>query len=116
MAPLKESEALGNDLARFAAEMFVKSLDLGFFPVAESSAPSRNPNRWYPKMWDLSEWQEILSRPDVDFVDFPMCAYGLGPPDDPHAFYQHQEPKTLQAPPTSPHNKCIERRAPYFNF
>jgi len=89
MAPVKESEALGNDLARFAAEMFAKSLDLGLFPVAESSAPSRNPNRRYPKMWDLTEWQEILGRPDVDFVDFPMCAYGLGPPDEPNAFYQH---------------------------
>ena len=88
-APVKESEALGNDLARLAAEMFAKSLDLGLFPVAESSAPSRNPNRRYPKMWDLSEWQEILGRPDVDFVDFPMCAYGLGPSDEPNAFYQH---------------------------
>ena len=31
----------------------------------------------------------FLARPDVDWVELKMCAYGLGPPDEPDAYYQH---------------------------
>ena len=60
-------------------------LDSGGFPLAESTARSGR----YPKMWDLACWQKILRRPDVDFVEVPMCAFGLGPVDEP-GFYYHK--------------------------
>ena len=71
--------------SRFAAKVFVNALDNGAFPVAESSGPSGR----YPKMWDLPSWQAILKRPDVASAVFSMCAFGLGPPDEPSAFYRH---------------------------
>ena len=80
-----EKEVEGNVFADFAAELFVKALDNGAFPLAESSGPSGR----YPKMWDLPSWQAILKRPDVASAVFPMCAFGLGPPDEPSAFYRH---------------------------
>ena len=83
--PILEKEVEGNVFADFAAELFVKALDNGAFPLAESSGPSGR----YPKMWDLPSWQAILKRPDVASAVFPMCAFGLGPPDEPSAFYRH---------------------------
>ena len=58
------------------------------FPVCESSAPSGR----YPKQWDIDipVWREVLRRDDVDYIDFAMCAWGLGPPDEENAFYIHK--------------------------
>ena len=83
--PLKDVEQLGNNLSKAAAEGFLAGLETGAFPVAESTARSGR----YPKMWDLPWWREILARPDVDFVEFPMCAFGLGPPEG-DGFYHHR--------------------------
>ena len=60
-------------------------LDNNGFPFAESSGSSGR----YPKQWDLPRWKKVLSRPDVDWVEFRMCAFGLGPPDEENAYYQH---------------------------
>ena len=84
--PLAQSEALGNNLSRFGARYFEAMLDAGGFPVAESSAPSGR----YPKQWDLPEWKRVLSRDDVSWVDFPMCAFRLGPPDAENEYYLHR--------------------------
>ena len=64
---------------------FSCALSHGAFPVVESSGSSGR----YPKMWDLPWWREILARPDVQFVEFPMCAFGLGPPDG-DGYYHHR--------------------------
>ena len=84
--PLAASERLGNTLSRFGAEYFETMLNKGGFPLAESSAPSGR----YPKQWDLPEWKRILARDDVTWVDFPMCAFRLGPPDKDNEFYVHR--------------------------
>ena len=68
-------EEMGNTLAIFEAKLFEKALDRGHFPIAESSGRSGR----YPKMWHLPCWQKILQRPDVDFLEVDMCAYGLAP-------------------------------------
>ena len=84
--PHGERERQGNVLSTFGAELFETVLDNGGFPICESSAMSGR----YPKQWDLPAWKRVLSRPDVDFIEFPMCAFGLGPPDEPHQFYVHR--------------------------
>ena len=78
-----QKEADGNTLSDFAAEYFETMLDNGGFPVAESTGASGR----YPKQWNLSSWKKVLARPDVDYMEFRMCAFGLGPPDDKTAFY-----------------------------
>ena len=83
--PLTEKEKEGNQLSEFGAKYFLNMLENDGFPIAESSGGSGR----YPKQWDLLCWQAILARPDVDWVEFKMCAYGLGPPDEPDAYYQH---------------------------
>eukprot|EP00438_Fugacium_kawagutii_P022124 Skav232871 [mRNA] locus=scaffold1881:25961:36237:+ [translate_table: standard] len=83
--PLASTEQTGNILSEFSAQAFLTALDTGNFPVAESSAPSGR----YPKQWDLPAWQAILARPDAQAVDFPMCAWHLGPPDESHSYYVH---------------------------
>ena len=75
----------GNALSEFAAQLFCIALDNGAFPVCESSAPSGR----YPKQWDLPCSKTVLSRPDAEWADFPMCAFGLGPPDAANEFYIH---------------------------
>ena len=65
-------EELGNTLSEFEAAIFEKALDRGHFPIAESSGRSGR----YPKMWHLPCWQKLLQRPDVDFLEIDMCAYG----------------------------------------
>ena len=60
-------------------------LDHGGFPLCESTAPSGR----YPKQWHLPSWKRVLQRPDVDYIDLDMCAFGLGPPDAPGEFYRH---------------------------
>ncbi|CAK9114808.1 unnamed protein product [Durusdinium trenchii] len=84
--PLAATEAMGNILSAHAAELFEASLDSGAFPLVESSGVSGR----YPKQWDLPCWKRILNRPDVEYVDLPMCAFGLGPPDEPDHFYVHK--------------------------
>ena len=84
--PLAATEATGNILSMHAAELFEASLDSGAFPLVESSGVSGR----YPKQWDLPCWKRILNRPDVEYVDLPMCAFGLGPPDEPDHFYVHK--------------------------
>ena len=84
--PLAATEATGNVLSNFAADYFETLLDAGGFPLVESSAPSGR----YPKQWNLPKWQKILARDDVDQVEFPMCAFRLGPPDQEHHFYVHR--------------------------
>lgn len=69
-----------------AADLFETVLDNGGFPICESSAASGR----YPKQWDLPRWQSILQRSDVDFIEFPMCAFELGPPDEAGAYYVHR--------------------------
>lgn len=83
--PLTEKEQQGNVLSTFAAEYFATMLDSGGYPLVESSGCSGR----YPKQWDLPCWKAILSRTDVKFVEFRMCSFGLGPPNEPGAFYQH---------------------------
>ena len=75
-ADLKPTELEGNLLSKVGAEVFLKALESGAFPIAESTASSG---------W----WKEILARPDVAFVEFPMCAFGLGPMDE-DGFYHHR--------------------------
>ena len=80
-------EAMGNTLSEFGAALFEASLAAGNFPVAESSGTSGR----YPKQWHLPAWQRILQRPDVDFIEFDMCAFGLQPLDgDGTQFYRHR--------------------------
>ena len=83
-----DKEAMGNCLAEFEAKICEKALEKGHFPIAESSGRSGR----YPKMWNLPCWQRILQRPDVDFLEVDMCAYGLAPLDagEPHHFYKHR--------------------------
>ena len=83
--PHKDVELQGNLLSKVAAELFLNVLRSGGFPVVESSGRSGR----YPKMWDLPWWRDILARPDVQFVEFPMCAFGLGPADG-SGFYHHK--------------------------
>ena len=83
--PHKDVELEGNLLSKVAAELFLAVLRNGGFPIVESSGRSGR----YPKMWDLPWWREILARPDVQFVEFPMCAFGLGPADG-SGFYHHK--------------------------
>lgn len=83
--PLTKTESQGNTLSEFGAQYFETMLDSGGFPIAESSGCSGR----YPKQWDLPCWRRILKRPDVNYVEFRMCAFGLGPPDEPTHFYQH---------------------------
>ena len=83
--PLTAREEEGNRLSEFGANYFTAMLDGGGFPFAESSGGSGR----YPKQWDLPCWQKVLQRPDVDWVEFRMCAFGLGPPDEENSFYQH---------------------------
>ncbi|CAE7410615.1 unnamed protein product, partial [Symbiodinium microadriaticum] len=73
--PHKDIELEGNMLSKVAAELFLAVL--------------RNGPSWSPRMWDLPWWREILATPDVQFVEFPMCAFGLGPPDG-SGFYHHR--------------------------
>lgn len=84
--PLGQREQEGNVLSTFSAELFEEALDHNQFPICESTASSGR----YPKQWDLPAWRKVLNRPDVDFIEFPMCPFGLGPPDDPTAFYVHR--------------------------
>ena len=101
--PLAASEQLGNELSRFGAAYFEAMLNSGGFPVAESSAPSGR----YPKQWDLPEWKRILARDDVTWVDFPMCAFRLGPPDKDNEYYVH---RTRVVFPTHPPFKVFLQR------
>eukprot|EP00438_Fugacium_kawagutii_P035496 Skav226807 [mRNA] locus=scaffold2056:134273:145141:- [translate_table: standard] len=81
-------EANGNCLSNFGAKLFETALEAGAFPIAESSGLSGR----YPKQWHLPAWKRLLQRPDVDFVELDMCAFGLAPLDshDPAEFYRHR--------------------------
>ena len=83
-----EKEKIGNTLSEYGALLFEASLQRKGFPIAESSGPSGR----YPKQWNLPAWQRLLRRPDVDFIEIDMCAFGLGPPQDesPGQFYRHK--------------------------
>eukprot|EP00435_Cladocopium_sp_Y103_P012460 s1027_g3.t1 len=83
--PQQQREIDGNSLSTLAADTFESLLDEGAFPVCESSAGSGR----YPKQWDLPAWKRVLARSDVEYIEFPMCAFGLGPPDQPGHFYAH---------------------------
>ena len=83
--PPLQVEVTGNLLSKVTAEIFLAVLRNGGFPLVESTARSGR----YPKMWDLPWWKEILARPDVQFVEFPMCAFGLGPADE-KGYYHHR--------------------------
>ena len=78
------------------------------FPVCELSAPSGR----YPKQWDIDipVWREILRRDDVDYIDFAMCAWGLGPPDEENAFYIHKTRRVF--PRHEPLRKLLLRQCP----
>eukprot|EP00435_Cladocopium_sp_Y103_P028983 s4663_g7.t1 len=73
MGKPNDKEANGNNLSNFGAKAFETALLRGHFPIAESSGLSGR----YPKQWHLPAWQRLLSRPDVDFLEIDMCAYGL---------------------------------------
>ena len=79
-------EKLGNTLSEYGAKVFETSLVQGGFPIAESSGTSGR----YPKQWHLPQWRRLLQRPDVDFIEIDMCAFGLGPPDTVGQFYRHR--------------------------
>ena len=104
--PISEKETTGNRLAEFAAKLFETALEHGGFPIAESSGTSGR----YPKMWDLPCWQRLLARPDVETVEFPMCAFGLGPPDSSHQFYRHATRVAFPVHP--PLRQALTRRCP----
>ena len=104
-APLTDSEIEGNLLSKVEAELFLAGLETGAFPVAESTARSGR----YPKMWDLPWWQAILARPDVQWVEFPMCAFGLGPEGE-DGFYHHRT--RLVFPRCEPLADALARRCP----
>eukprot|EP00435_Cladocopium_sp_Y103_P016273 s1669_g4.t1 len=104
--PHAQREADGNCLSTFGATLFEKALDKGQFPVCESSAASGR----YPKQWDLPIWRRILQRDDVDYIDFPMCAWGLGPPDAPDSFYVHKT--RLVFPRHEPLRRILVRPCP----
>ena len=104
--PLAEREKEGNELSTFAAELFLEALEDQQFPICESSASSGR----YPKQWDLPVWKAILQREDVDYIDFPMCAWGLGPPDEPGCFYVHKT--RLVFPRHGPLRQLLLRQCP----
>ena len=79
-------EENGNTLSNYGADLFEASMMAGNFPVAESSGTSGR----YPKQWNLASWKRIIQRPDVDFIELDMCAFGLGPPDTVGEFYKHR--------------------------
>ena len=85
---ITEQEQMGNTMSEFGATLFEISMLHNGFPIAESSGPSGR----YPKQWNLPAWQRLLQRPDVDFIEIDMCAYGLGPPqaEEPNHFYKHR--------------------------
>ena len=101
-----QKEEDGNTLSNFAAEYFETMLDNGGFPVAESTGASGR----YPKQWNLPSWKKLLARPDVDYMEFRMCAFGLGPPDDKTAFYQHMT--RVVFPMHLPLREALNRRCP----
>lgn len=101
-----QKEEDGNTMANFAAEYFETMLDHGGFPVAESTGASGR----YPKQWNLASWKRVLARPDVDYMEFRMCSFGLGPPDDPTAFYQHLT--RVVYPSHVPLREALNRRCP----
>eukprot|EP00435_Cladocopium_sp_Y103_P039436 s669_g10.t1 len=84
--PQQQRENDGNALSTWAADTFEDLLDQGAFPICESSAASGR----YPKQWDLPAWRRVLNRSDVEYIEFPMCAFGLGPPDQPGHYYVHR--------------------------
>ena len=104
--PLTFTELSGNQLSEFGALYFETLLDAGGFPVCESSGRSGR----YPKQWDLPCWQRVLQRPDVDMVEFPMCSFGLGPPDAPGEFYQHHT--AVVFPRHEPLRRALLRQCP----
>lgn len=104
--PLTATEEQGNVLSEFGATYFETMLDAGGFPIVESSGVSGR----YPKQWDLPAWKRVLQRPDVDYVDFPMCAFGLGPPDEENAFYRHNT--RVVFPKHPPLKAALTRRCP----
>ena len=79
-------EHQGNVLSAFGAQAFEAAMQRGHFPIAESSGPSGR----YPKQWNLPCWRRILQLPNVTFLEIDMCAFGLGPPDQPGCFYRHR--------------------------
>ena len=100
------NEVIGNKLSTFSAQQFKAALDAQVFVIAESSGPSGR----YPKQWNLPAWQKLLRRPDVDFVEFDMCAFGLGPPAEPGHYYRH---RTAVAFPRHPALKAaLMKRCP----
>ena len=93
-------ESNGNLLSEFGAKLFEASLAAGGFPIAESSGTSGR----YPKQWHLPRWQKIIQRPDVDFIELDMCAFGLQPVDgEAHHFYKHRTGLVF------PHNPGLRR-------
>ncbi len=74
--------------------------------MAESTGASGR----YPKQWNLPSWKRILARPDVDYMEFRMCAFGLGPPEDKTAFYQHLT--RVVYPAHLPLREALNRRCP----
>ena len=104
--PLHQSETTGNELSNFGASLFATALDHGAFPVAESSAASGR----YPKQWDLPCWKQILSRDDVDWLEFPMCAWGLWPPGQSTEFYVHKT--RIVFPKHPPLRRLLSRMCP----
>ena len=103
LSPSRREELV---LSEFAADYFETMLDAGGFPIAESSGCSGR----YPKQWDLPCWRRVLARSDVDFVEFRMCSFGLGPPDEPGAFYQHLT--RVVFPKHEPLRVALSRRCP----
>ena len=81
-----EKEKIGNILSEYGAKVFEKSMQQGGFPIAESSGTSGR----YPKQWHLPQWRRLLQRPDVDFIEVDMRAFGLGPPGTEGQFYRHR--------------------------
>ena len=83
-----DKEGVGNTLSNFGAKLFETALAKGHFPIAESSGTSGR----YPKQWHLPAWKKLLQRPDVDFLEIDMCAFGLAPHDAAHPgqFYRHR--------------------------
>lgn len=59
-APLTASEAVGNVIACFMADLFAELLAQGKVPLVEHPASSRR----YPKLWDFPLWKRLARRSD----------------------------------------------------
>ncbi len=72
-------EKIGNQVAKFIAQLFMALLTVGKMPIVENSGKSSHKGFDYVKIWDTKWWKSILLRDDVMIVDVKMCGYSKRP-------------------------------------